>query len=395
MKTNPEKIWKILRSYEGEVFGYLKGALGDGDLAHDLFQEVYLAALENLAHLDVNRSLKNWLMTVARNRVINFYRDSGKRSFTFLNEQALTLDIREPVVDEHAFRFALEKLPHRQREALLRRELDGESYEALSKELGLKIGALTSLLKRARENFKRQYQIYFLPRWVRKNPYKLPVDDLLRLVTQTNTSGDILFKEQERSQIFFSSVRHQWDTLRKRFFPAERLQQIFEYLGHLQEARILDAGSGSGMVAVKAALRSKQVVAADLNVQMVHRLNNLKHKLALENLAIVRCDIRHLCFKKSTFNIVFAALVLHHLPRPELWLAEAARVLRKQGKLIVVDFDRHGNKQLADIMHDLWLGFPPKLVKRWAAETHLQLTFTEHWQSVEGVPVYAQIYQKG
>jgi len=395
MKEKTAKdIWQKLRAYEGDVLGYLKGAVGDGEIAKDLFQEVYLSALQHLKKLDETRSLKAWLMTVARNRVLNFFRDTSRRTFISVNEGTLTTESAAQTYEEEALRYALQHLPERQRQVLLKRELEGMSYESLAAAMNLTPAGVTSLLKRARENLKRQYRLYFLPAWVRDNAHRLPVDDLLRFVQRDGAANDVLFEVQKKSQRYFSRVRRQWDALHERFFPEEQLNRIFSRLGHLQKARVLDAGSGSGMVALKATLRAKEVVAVDLNARMISHLRALREDLALTSLKIVRCDLRRLSFKKGSFDVIFAALVLHHLPRPEVWLKEAARTLRRGGNLVVVDFDRHGNKELADIMHDLWLGFPPHLVQRWARQAGLRLVHQQNWQSSEGIPVYAQVYKR-
>jgi len=393
-KNTAERIWQQLRAYEGDVLGYLKGALGDGEIAKDLFQEVYLSALQHLHSLDEKRSLKAWLMTVARNRVLNYFRDSSRRTFLTVNESTIVTENQAAQYDDEAMRYALEHLPERQRTVLLKRELEGMSYETLAAIMGLTPAAVTSLLKRARENLKRLYRLYFLPDWVRDNPHKLPIDDLLRLVPRENTVRDVLFEMQKESQRYFTRVRWRWDDLHERFFPEEQLNRILSGLGDLRQARVLDAGSGSGKVAAKAALRAGEVVAADLNAPMLERLRELKRTLTLASLKLVRCDLRRLCFKSECFRVVFAALVLHHLPRPEVWIKEAARILQAGGFLVVVDFDRHGNKEFADIMHDLWLGFPPALVERWARQSGLRLLRQQDWQSSEGIPVYAQIFGK-
>ncbi len=389
-----EKIWRLLRAYEGDVLGYLKGATGDGEIAKDLFQEVYLSALQHLDELEESRSLKGWLMTVARNRVLNLFRDRSRRTFTEMRESTLTPEIPASIFDEEAVHFALQNLPDRQRRVLLKREWDEMSYEALAETMGMSVAGVTSLLKRARENLKRYYLLYFLPEWVRSNPNRLPVDDLLRLVEQGEIRQDILFETQKKSQRYFSRIRNQWDRLHQRFFPEKQLDRLFEFLGDLSAARILDAGSGSGMVTIKAALRAGEVVAADLNPRMLGHLKTIKQDLGLSRLHLLRCDLRRLCFKNERFQVIFATLVLHHLPRPEVWIKEAARLLKPSGYLVIVDFERHGNKEFADIMHDLWLGFPSELVQRWARQAGLRLVHQQEWQSTEGIPVYARVFGK-
>ncbi len=394
MIKETQKIWQILLSFQGEVYGYLKQAVGDGEIAKDLFQEVYLRALLHLHELDEHRSLKAWLMTVSRHLVVNYYRDFKRRTFIQLDEQTGGSVSAQWTGGDEAIEKALKALPERQRQVLLRRELDGISYEALAREFNLSLSALTSLLKRARENLKRNYQLYFLPEWVQKGVRDLPLDDLLRFVSDVPLSSDVMHQVQAESQRFFSHIRHRWDALRKRFFPQEKLEDIFAVLKISPDSIVLDAGSGTGLVAVKAALLARKVIALDLNRQMIRQLRQLRQQLGLTNLNIVRADLRRLCLAAESVHLVFATLVLHHLPRPQRWFAETARILKPGGRFVVVDFDRHGHKQLADTMHDLWLGFSPHVLRRWAEEAGLHEVAGESWQSDEGLPVYYRIFEK-
>ena len=127
-----EKIWKILHSHEADVFGYIKHAVGSADIARDIYQDVYLQALQNINKLDTDRSLKNWLMTVARNRVINYFREKKRREFVAISEDNLQTDLSFHSDYENMIRRALEKLPESQKNIFIARELDELSYEAVS-----------------------------------------------------------------------------------------------------------------------------------------------------------------------------------------------------------------------------------------------------------------------
>ncbi len=393
MNKERQKVWQLLRSYEGDVLGYLKQAVGDGETARDIFQEVYLKALENLEHLDARRSLKNWLLTVARNRVLNYYRDSTRFQFKKVEEQDLVSGQGE-LKEDPGLRFALSQLPPRQRKIFLQRELEELSYQQLAEAFGMSVSAVTSLLKRARENVKKQYRLFYLPDWARKNGHDLPVEDLIRFVKPEGLQEQALVQALEQSQRYFSAVRARWDHLRDRFFSQDRLSAILQFLQPLQSKTILDAGSGTGMVAVNAAIMARRVLALEINAGMIAHLNRLKKQLVLKNLHIVRNDIRRLCVRRATIDAVFSVLVLHHLPQPGLWFNIAANSLKPNGHLVVVEFNRHGDKQLADTMHDLWLGFNPDLIKKWAKKCNLNCVYFEEWKSAEGVPVFVQIFKK-
>jgi ArsR family transcriptional regulator len=52
-----------------------------------------------------------------------------------------------------------------------------------------------------------------------------------------------------------------------------------------------------------------------------------------------------------------AARVLHHAPLPRVALGELLALLSPGGKLLVIDYARHTDEQMAAAQADVWLGF--------------------------------------
>jgi len=52
---------------------------------------------------------------------------------------------------------------------------------------------------------------------------------------------------------------------------------------------------------------------------------------------VVVADGEHLPFERATFDVAGTLRTLHHTPRPELLIAELARVTRPGGTILVVD----------------------------------------------------------
>ena len=116
---------------------YAHGIVGDGDAAHDLVQDVFLALWEGRAGLDPDVSLPPFLYRMARNRALNHLRD---RRLHDAKHDGLRLEAA--VGEEHADGLDAEALgtrlqtwigalPERQREALtLTRERGLSHHEA-------------------------------------------------------------------------------------------------------------------------------------------------------------------------------------------------------------------------------------------------------------------------
>ncbi|APF18673.1 RNA polymerase, sigma-24 subunit, ECF subfamily [Caldithrix abyssi DSM 13497] len=394
MNKKYRKIWQVLHSYEGEILGYLKRAVEDGEVARDLFQEVYYQALVNLDRLNPDRSLKNWLYTVARNKVINYYRDQNRRAAQPLEAHHQTLDAPHAKTDDEAIQFALQALPERQRKIFLLREIEELDYRQLASEFRLSEAAVTSLLSRARNNFKKQYQLFFLPDWLKRAARQLPLEDVLRFVKPEVTDQPILRNIFEQSQRYFSNIRQQWDLVREQFFTLDHLHQIFSELPELENKTVLDAGSATGMVAINCALKARQVIAVDINRRFVRYLRHIQRTLGLQNLWVVRADLRTIPLRPQSVDLIFATLVLHHLPHPPGWFETAAMLLKAKGHLVIVDFERHNNRQLADTMHDIWLGFAPAAVERWAKDNQMKLAASQQWHSRAGLAVRRYLFEK-
>jgi SAM-dependent methyltransferase len=135
------------------------------------------------------------------------------------------------------------------------------------------------------------------------------------------------------------SRRYDWDLLQPLFFrPSHRM--ILETLTGA-DLRILDIGCGTGQFAATALhhLPNAQVWGLDLSGGMlghaVSRMPELDGRLHL-----VQGDSERLPFSDNFFDAVTCSHSFHHYPHQERVLAEMHRVLRPDGRLLLIDGDR-------------------------------------------------------
>jgi SAM-dependent methyltransferase len=111
---------------------------------------------------------------------------------------------------------------------------------------------------------------------------------------------------------------------------AERLDDLLTLTG---DERAIDVGAGTGAFAFALAPRVREIVAVDQDEAMVERAR----QLAPDNAEVVVGDAERLPFESFAFDLAVCARVLHHTPRPELAVAELARITRPGGTILVVD----------------------------------------------------------
>ena len=119
----------------------------------------------------------------------------------------------------------------------------------------------------------------------------------------------------------------------------ERAEQLAARIRHLVELtgaeRALDAGAGTGALAFALSPLVREVVAVELVPELLEE--GRKRLVPGSNVSFVEGDITALPFPDSSFDVAGTHMVLHHVARPELALAELARVTHPRGTLLVVD----------------------------------------------------------
>ena len=98
----------------------------------------------------------------------------------------------------------------------------------------------------------------------------------------------------------------------------------------------LDAGCGTGFLSFELAARGHRVTGVDFAPAM---LAEARRKAAAQGVSVHfdEADVEQLPFTPARFDLVISRHVLWTLPHPEAAIAEWTRVLRRGGRLVVVD----------------------------------------------------------
>jgi RNA polymerase sigma-70 factor (ECF subfamily) len=151
--------------YLPPVYSYLVSrSLGDTDLAEDLAQDVFIAAIRGRAAFDGRSDPVTWLIGIARHKLADHFRGQEREE-----RRRLRVEVREVQLDrEHAswrhleervhIAEAMSRLPAAQRAVLTFVALDDLPVADAARLMGRSFGATQSLLARAREGFRRLYE---------------------------------------------------------------------------------------------------------------------------------------------------------------------------------------------------------------------------------------------
>ena len=151
---------KLYRRHVHAVYRYALAVLHNEADAEDVTQTTFLNAYRAFQRGERPHRPHNWLIKIAHNTCRQRFRDSSRRPQEVeLNEShaaAATHDNDVPTADE--IRRALGFLAFNQRAALVMRELEGRSYAEIAQILDLSVGAVETLIFRARRALREQLE---------------------------------------------------------------------------------------------------------------------------------------------------------------------------------------------------------------------------------------------
>lgn len=118
----------------------------------------------------------------------------------------------------------------------------------------------------------------------------------------------------------------------------------------LPEGYILDVCSGTGDVAIEVS-KKNDVIASDFCVEMLELCAEKIKKKNLENIRCVRNDAENLPFRDETFNGAIVAFGIRNVADIKKALSEMRRVVKKGGKVVILEFSQPENKVFRWVYH--------------------------------------------
>ena len=127
---------------------------------------------------------------------------------------------------------------------------------------------------------------------------------------------------------------------------------------------VADLGCGEGYLAIEAARWARRVTAVDRSADVLARARDLAARRRVRNITWKRGELEHLPLADESVDVALLSQALHHAAKPDQALAEAQRILRPGGRVLVLDLRQHGESWVRPQLGDAWLGFSDEELRR-------------------------------
>jgi ArsR family transcriptional regulator len=120
---------------------------------------------------------------------------------------------------------------------------------------------------------------------------------------------------------------------------------------------VADLGAGEGTLAQLLARRARKVIAIDNSEKMVEFGSDLAKKHGFTNLEYRLGEIEDPPIPANSVDLALLSQALHHAASPQRAIAAAHRILKKGGRIAVLDLLAHQFEEARELYADRWLGF--------------------------------------
>jgi len=173
---------------------------------------------------------------------------------------------------------------------------------------------------------------------------------------------------------YFARHAAEWDAIRSLHVPEAQVERAMaEMLGGGIVRHMLDLGTGTGRMIELFGPKAVRVSAIDRSPDMLRLARAKLPDEGVEKVDLMLGDFCDLPLADGSADLVTAHQILHYTPSPEQAIAEGARVLAEDGRMLVVDFAPHDREELRTRDQHERLGFSDEQMEGWFAAAGMTL----------------------
>ena len=162
-------------------------------------------------------------------------------------------------------------------------------------------------------------------------------------------------KRANEAQSYFDALAGKFG---RHYIPGRSWKALGETLIKLLPPLVIaDLGAGEGTLSQLLAQRAKKVIAVDNSKEMVAYGTELAKKHGYTNMDYRIGDLEEPPIAPDSVDLAIFSQALHHAPNPAKALAAAHKILKKGGRLVILDLLKHQFEKARELYADVWLGF--------------------------------------
>jgi ubiquinone/menaquinone biosynthesis C-methylase UbiE/DNA-binding transcriptional ArsR family regulator len=248
----------------------------------------------------------------------------------------------------------------------------GQSQPRVSRHLKLLVEA--GVLDRFREGtwaFYRLSDIEPCAALTRLIVAHIPEDDETRRLDLQRLDG-VKAARAEAAAAYFRQNAVRWSDVRSCYVEDREIEKsLLQLLPSADVSDLLDIGTGTGRILELYGSTTDRAVGIDLSREMLAVARANLETAGYANCQVRQGDMYQLPAPSESFGAAIIHMVLHYADSPGAVIAEAARVLRDGGRLVIVDFAPHREESLRVDHAHRRLGFSVREVDRWCRRANL------------------------
>ena len=141
---------------------------------------------------------------------------------------------------------------------------------------------------------------------------------------------------------FIASVYDLLDVIYFRNYDRSPRKAVIEAISENDKILDLCTGTATNAMGISRAIPTSEIVGVDLSENMLKVAREKLKKSNIKNITLYQMDATKLSFKSESFDKILLSLILHEMDeelRSKI-LSEAKRALKKNGKIIITEWER-------------------------------------------------------
>lgn len=165
VKGNEKAYSELTQKYQKPLYFHVRKMIRNPDFAEDLVQDIFLKAFKSLKNYKNDYAFSTWLYRIATNHTIDYLRKKKLETLSIHADESDDTHATIQLADEDSFtdepmikrerknkvHEAIDQLPEKYKEVILKRHIEEKSYQEISEEMDIPLGTVKAHIFRARE----------------------------------------------------------------------------------------------------------------------------------------------------------------------------------------------------------------------------------------------------